>query len=144
MRFICGLLLSLLIAPGLSQGAVTVNMSALRQIESGGDSGAIGDHGKALGAFQIHKAVIDDFNAKASNKLLQPLSHKDVLRPEIGEIVANWYINQRIPRMLRAFGLQDSLENRLTAYNMGIKAVKKGKVAKEYIRRYKKEIKNNA
>ena len=37
-------------------------LSALIAVESGGDSSAIGDDGEAIGALQIHQAVVTDVN----------------------------------------------------------------------------------
>ena len=36
--------------------------AAIIQIESGGNDLAIGDGGRAIGAFQIHRGVVDDVN----------------------------------------------------------------------------------
>lgn len=37
-------------------------LAALLAVESGGNDKAIGDHGRALGALQIHAAVVADVN----------------------------------------------------------------------------------
>ena len=37
-------------------------LSALLAVESGGNDLAVGDHGRALGALQIHAAVVEDVN----------------------------------------------------------------------------------
>lgn len=37
-------------------------LDAIEQVESGGDSNAVGDGGAAIGAYQIHKIYVDDVN----------------------------------------------------------------------------------
>lgn len=37
-------------------------LDAIEQVESGGDPNAVGDNGKAIGAYQIHKIYVDDVN----------------------------------------------------------------------------------
>ncbi len=37
-------------------------LAAIEQVESGGDANAVGDGGKAVGAYQIHKIYVDDVN----------------------------------------------------------------------------------
>ena len=37
-------------------------LDAIEQVESGGDANAVGDDGKAVGSFQIHKIYVDDVN----------------------------------------------------------------------------------
>ena len=37
-------------------------LAALLAVESGGNDNAIGDHGRAIGALQIHSAVVQDVN----------------------------------------------------------------------------------
>jgi hypothetical protein len=50
-------------------------------------------------------------------------------------------MNTRIPQMLKAYKIPDTIDNRLWAYNAGIGNVKKGRLPKEtrnYIRKYHK------
>jgi len=37
-------------------------LDAIEQVESGGNSNAVGDNGEAIGSFQIHKIYVDDVN----------------------------------------------------------------------------------
>jgi hypothetical protein len=37
-------------------------LAALLAVESGGNDRAVGDHGRAIGALQIHAAVVEDVN----------------------------------------------------------------------------------
>lgn len=129
------LILAVLLTVGgcIASYAQDVDMSKIAIIESSGNSKAVGDNGQAFGLYQIHKAVVTDYNANKG----QNLRHSDMFNPVLAHKVADYYINTLIPRYLRHYGLADTVENRLTAYNMGIKAVKQGKLAKAYIKKYK-------
>ena len=114
--------------------AFEVDLSLIREIESGGcKSPCVGDSGLALGEFQLHKGAVSD----ASRYLRASYSHQDALEPKKAWILANAYLNGVIPSYLRHYGLKDDLTNRLTAYNMGIGAVKKGLSASKYVTKYK-------
>lgn len=114
-------------------GETGVDMSKIAYIESSGCKNMVGDGGLALGCYQLHAGVVAEYNQyrKAS------LKHSDVMNRETGLIVANWYMNKRIPSLLRHYKQPDTTENRLTAYNMGIGAVIKGKRANNYIKKYR-------
>lgn len=120
--------------PGLAQvSGISIDLHAIAQIESSGRASAVGDGGKALGMYQLHQGVITDYN-RAHNARIK---HQDALEPKIGLMVASWYLNTKIPQYLAHYRLPDTLENRLTAYNQGILSVIKGRVAHEYVRRYR-------
>lgn len=110
-----------------------VDMGKIAHIESSGCKNLVGDNGKALGCYQLHKGVVAEYN-QYKRALYR---HDDAMRPDIGLKIANWYMNTRIPAMLKHYGKPDTLENRLTAYNMGIGAVIKGKRATNYIKKYR-------
>ena len=111
-----------------------IDLSAIQRIESQGcKSPCIGDSGKALGIFQLHAGVIKDYNRAHNTKI----SHRMALLSDTALIVANWYLNTKIPQYLAFYKLPDTLENRLSAYNMGIGSVLKGKSATSYIKKYK-------
>ena len=119
--------------------AETVNLNIISQIESSGNASAIGDRGLALGLFQLHAGAVKD----ASRALNVAYKHRDALDPKTARVIADAYINQVIPSYLKHYRLKDTLENRLTAYNMGIGAVKAGKVSKKYVQKYKKLEREN-
>lgn len=110
------------------------NMKIIKIIESSNNDQAIGDKGKALGGYQLHFCVIQDYNKAHGTAYL----HTMAFRPQEAGRVASWYINSEIPRLIAHYGLKDTLENRLTAWNMGISNLRKGKIAKSYIVKYKK------
>lgn len=70
----------------------------------------------------------------------------DLYNPKINVKIGTWYINQRIPQMLKAYDIEDTIENRLIAYHDGIGNLQKylkgkrklGKAMKSYLIKYKK------
>ena len=133
MRTICIAFSLFLCVFARSVYAVEIDLAAIAQIESGGcKTPCIGDKGLAYGPYQLHAGAVKDVNRALGTKY----SHRDVLDPKVAVIVANAYFERVIPGYLKHFNLRDSLENRLTAYNMGIKAVIRGKRAVAYIDKY--------
>ena len=122
--------------------AVTVDLDIIAQIESGGcKAPCIGDMGKAYGKFQIHKGVVEDWNRFADISGEPYMKHKDMFDDEKAGIVAKWYLEKQIPAYLRMMLRTNepiTLEQTLTAWNMGIGSVKKGKVAREYVAKYRR------
>lgn len=124
----------------------SVDMKALCMVESGCRALAIGDHGKALGMWQIHKEVVEDWNRYADLSGDAYYSHDEMLEPNKAEIVARWYVSVQIPAYLRVLLRSNKPITRdqvLTAFNMGVKAVKEGKTAKEYIKKYEEALHAN-
>lgn len=122
-------------------GAATgqpVDMGKIAHIESSGCKNLVGDNGKALGCYQLHKGVVAEYN-QYKRALYR---HDDVMRPDIGLKIANWYMNERIPNLLKYYGKKDTIKNRIFCYNMGIgNFIKKGeenapRTTKEYYRKY--------
>lgn len=127
---VLGMLISLS-CPVMASNGLKIDLGVIAKIESSGNPLAIGDNGKALGMYQLHKAVVIDYNkATGSN-----YKHKDMLNASIAYKVANWYFGD-ISRMLRHYGKPVTVENILTAYNMGIGNAVKGRKAVKYIAKY--------
>ena len=64
-------------------------LMAMANVESGGNSQAIGDHGKARGHLQIHRCVIKDVNRIHSTAF----THKDAYNPAKARQIAFLYIS---------------------------------------------------
>jgi hypothetical protein len=65
----------------------------------------------------------------------------DMYNPSKAYVVANWYLNERIPNMLRFYKLPDTVKHRIWAYNAGIGCLRKGVLPDEtqkYIAKYNK------
>ena len=112
--------------------AEEVDMRIIAQIESSGNAKSIGDNGQALGLYQLHKGVIMDYNRITRSDV----KFGDRSDPAISKRVAVWYMETEIPRLLRYYGLKTDLNAKLTAWNMGVGAVKQGKRATGYINKY--------
>ena len=62
---------------------------AMANVESGGNSRSIGDHGKARGHLQIHRCVIQDVNRVYSTHF----THRDAHNPAKAQRIAFLYIS---------------------------------------------------
>jgi hypothetical protein len=88
--------------------------------------------------YQITKICLDDYNIYHKDKY----SLNDMYNPEKAYIVADWYVNKRIPQMLRYYRQELNLENQLVCYNAGISYIAFNKPLPvetvNYIRKYKR------
>lgn len=109
-----------------------IDLSAIAQIESSGRSHAVGDGGRALGLYQLHAAVIKDYNRTHKTHL----SHKDALDPSKARLVADWYLNTEIPRLLRHYNLPDTVSFRIRGYNEGLRRSINGRAPSRITRAY--------
>lgn len=118
---------------------VEIDLARIMAIESGGDIFAFNPRTSATGPYQITPICLKDYNEHGDGGHYYMIDLADV---QISKRIAYWYINTRIPSLLGAFGVPDGVDTRLWAYNGGIKAVKRGFMAKEtrdYIERYHNE-----
>ena len=106
--------------------AVSIDVAIIAEIESGNDATAVNARESALGAHQIRECVIEDYNDFGPGRSA-PLAHFDVFDPIVSAVVADWYVNRRIPAMLKCYGYPDTTATRLIAYNAGIKYARPGK-----------------
>jgi len=70
-------------------------LNAIEQVESGGDSNAVGDGGAAIGSFQIHKIYVDDVN-----RILI------IWRDKLNEIFANYHTLHPDPNNIKSFDFE--------------------------------------
>ena len=125
---------SVLMVALISLGVSAVNMEAIRYIESRGNPQAVGESGE-IGLYQIMPITLKSYNQRHEVNYTK----SDLFTPEINEKIASWYLEQRIPEMLRYYGLKTSIKNILWAYNAGISRVREGvmpEVTKQYIEQY--------
>ncbi len=131
--FIVGLLLALF----GGCWAEEVNMDIVIQIESGGNPNAYNAKSGAIGLCQITPICLKEY----ATIFGLPEDTIDLYNPKENKWVAQWYMNWRIPQMLKAYNIPDTIDNRLWSYNAGIGNVKKGicpRETKDYIRKYHK------
>ena len=113
------------------------------QIESSGNPNAMNKG--HIGLMQVSSAVLKEWNShevKGDWTTFYCLS--ELWKPEINIVIGTWYIEERIPKILKAFGIPDTTDNRLIAYNFGagnlrkyLKGEKKlPKETKDYLRKY--------
>jgi hypothetical protein len=123
---------------GNANASTDIDMNKVYSIESSNNPNAHNKSSNAKGLGQITPIVLKEWNN------LNPKdkhSDADLFKADVNKKIASWYMNKRIPQMLKAKGLKDTLDNRLVAYNAGISKV--GKIlpreTADYIKKYKKE-----
>ena len=118
-----------------------VNLSKIKMIESSGNPNAYNEKTEAIGLYQITPVCLKEWNN------YHPKEHytkNDLYNPEINEKIAKWYLNIRIPEMLKYYGYKITVENIIICYDWGIGNFikwKKGKKklpeeTKNYLREY--------
>ena len=151
------IILAITMVPSCAEASVEIDLEIIKQIESGGDHMAINANSGAIGLFQITKICMDDFNEFAPKDIIEEcglrnylhlgsycekkeINAGDLFNPLINMTIANWYMNTRIPQLLKHFNHEDTVENRLISYNCGVGCVGK-KLPREtinYIKKYRR------
>lgn len=111
-----------------------INMEIIKKIESNGNSQAISSAG-AIGLYQITPICLEDYNIYHEKEYYK----SDLLSPGVNRKIAEWYIKERVPQMLRHYDIKVSVRNILWSYNAGISKVRKNILPQEtsnYIQRY--------
>lgn len=104
----------------------SVDLAVIAEIESNGRDEVCSYKGcsSGRGRFQISSIAFKDF---AQYHPESDFRHEDMHDPAKAEIVALWLILERIPAMLRHYGLAVSTDNILASYNAGIGHVRTGR-----------------
>ncbi len=116
--------------------AERIDKSKIEQIESSGNPNAVSSKG-AVGIRQVTQPVVTDYN-KSHGTNYNMTHMKDTT---INRQVSDWYFDEEIPRLLKAYKLPVTQDNILRAYNQGIGSLARGNNPKEtvnYIRKYNK------
>lgn len=90
-------------------------LPALAHVESRGDPAAVGDGGKALGLYQIHRGVVEDVNDYAH----ADYEWEDVLDPDVAKHVAVLYLEKWGMHYWRESGRKPTLEVLARIWNGG-------------------------
>ena len=136
LLLLCIIVLLLWIVPAYAEN---VNMDIIAEIESNNNPMAISCRGAEYGRgmYQVSEICLIDYCNHHNVIEVDILALYD---PDICFQVANWYMNTRIPQMLKHYGFSDTISNRLAAYNWGIGNMTKGlpmpKETKNYIEKY--------
>ena len=115
MIFIVG---SVLIGSCKVVHAQDIDLDKIAMIESQFDPDAFNKYSGAVGEYQILPVVVEEFNERAHAPLMY--NSYDMYNEKFSLMVANWYLNVRIPQYLKHYGIPDTVTSRLIAYNWGI------------------------
>lgn len=125
------------LAASLARGEDPVDLAIIAWIESSNNPLAYNAKSGACGMYQITAICLTEYNRLNPGR---KMTRKALFDPKKAILVSDWYVNRRIPQMLQAFRLPDTLDNRLWCYNAGIGLCRKGimpKETKNYIKKYK-------
>jgi hypothetical protein len=115
----------------------SINMETIKHIESSGNSKAWNRKADARGLYQITPICLKEYNNFHSLKY----NKEQLWNSEINTRIADWYLNVRIPQLLKHFHKEVNIRNIIICYNAGIIAVLKGycpNETKRYIEKYNK------
>lgn len=98
-------------------GAEMIDLDKIIMIESSGNPRAWRKADDSRGLYQITPICLKEYNNFHPGA---EYSMDDLWNTSISTVIADWYLNVRIPQMLRHFGVPDSARNRIIAYNAGI------------------------
>lgn len=115
----------------------SIDLNAIAQIESSGcKSPCVGDSGKALGSFQLHYPLIQDFNRWNGTSY----THKDALNPITARLIASWAFDTYYPKILRRLKLEPTTDRLIACFNAGCGALKRKSLpltTQKYLKKYK-------
>ena len=110
-------------------------VTALIQVESGGNNAAVGDDGKALGCLQIQQCVIDDVNEIYGTHY----KHKQALEREYSVWICKLYLSYYGKIYTKRTGKQPTYEILARIWNGGPHGYKKSATYKYWLK-VKEEI----
>ena len=100
---------------------IQIDMNRIFFIESTNNPKAWNKKSNARGLGQITPDALTDWN---TYNPMQKYNLENLFDADINSKVSDWYYNNRIPTMLNAYKISDTVENRLIAYNAGIGRLK--------------------
>ena len=116
---------------------VKIDLLRIAQIESSNDPLAFNKKERAFGLYQIRNPLLADWNASHPKEMYY---EGQLFNPDVNRKLAEWYLTDRIPKMLRFYGKHVTTENILIAYNAGIAYVvyekELPKITKRYLEKY--------
>ena len=124
---------------------IAVSIAIIILIESSGNPGAV--NGQAKGLMQITPVVLKEYNKFNPDGHAFNTMDYELLNASINKRIGTWYLNHRIPQMLRAKKKPVTVKNILIAWNAGIKYVGKDNLPLEtrnYLTKYARERRYNA
>ena len=133
--FFIGFMIMLMIALMISLAYAEIDLDIIAKIESNYNVKAYNKKSGARGLYQITPVCLEDYNKY--NKAAVTLN--DLFSPEVNKKIAKWYLEKRIPQMLKYYNIKITWDNVLWCYNGGIGRVKKNIMDNEtllYTERY--------
>lgn len=113
-----------------------IDLSAIATIESSNNPEAYNKRSEARGLYQITPICLADYNKYHTAKI----HLNQLFKAKYNTMVAEWYMNKRIPQLLRHYKIADTVNHRLIAYNAGISYLLKNKTipteTSNYIKKY--------
>lgn len=107
------------------RGAGNINFSAVIKAESSNNPNAVSivnGESTAIGLTQVLKldhpkgSPLKDYNSEFNTNY----TTDDLFKPDVSLAVGEWYLNNKIPQMLKTYNIADTDVHRLMAYNWGI------------------------
>lgn len=120
--------------------AEEVDLAIIAQIESNNNPKAIGKAGE-IGLYQISTIALRTFNYWLEATGREKLTRQDLFNPVINKMIAETFFDLFIPHWLADYGKPNTIENKIIAWNAGMRAIQKGyipKVTRNYIKKYYK------
>lgn len=112
-----------------------ININKIVKIESSGNWFAL--NRGAVGVCQITNDCLKDWNTYHKK---EQYGFYHLFIPAINKRIASWYLNVRIPKMLKHYKIEVNTKNILICYNSGISTLiknkKLSKETKDYLLKY--------
>jgi soluble lytic murein transglycosylase-like protein len=115
--------------------ACEIDLNALAMVESTNNPNAVSFLGAKYGRgkFQISEILLKSYNERFKTRY----SPQELFKPDVNRAVCLWALNEEIPRLLRHYGKEVTLEAVLQSYNLGAYAYAIGKRNADYVRKYR-------
>jgi hypothetical protein len=130
-------LMACMIAAGSKTTVAYIDMQALATIESSNNPNAYNKKTKATGLYQITPICLKDYNR--AHGIGFRFTMKDMKIPCRAEVVARWYLAERLTNMIGWAGLPVTTQRILWAWNAGIRRCLEGVMpqeTREFINKY--------
>lgn len=126
--------LLILFVGGCQPAFCAVDLDRIATIESSNDPNAYNPVSRAVGAFQFTAIAVRDFNRENGSKV----ALNDLYDEGKAAHLALWYMEIRLPELIKAAGYKDTVNNRLIAYNCGVSCLGKPlpRETLNYIKKY--------
>lgn len=99
-----------------SAQAETMDMDAIKHIESRGNPLAVNTRTQCRGLYQISEICLKEYNQFHHTNY----TPRDLFNPIINETIADWYFHKRLPQLLKQFAIPVNTLNLVASYNWGI------------------------